>query len=430
LAGELVMEDLLFLAHRIPYPPDKGDKIRSYHLLRYLTRRYRVYLAAFIDDPQDWQHTDTLRAMCADSFFRSLQPFAAKLRSLGGLLQGQPLTLRYYHDRDMQRWVSDTLRRHGIRRVFVFSSAMAQYVTQYGEDGLQRIIDFVDVDSDKWLQYSQSKRLPGNWVYRREAKTLLDYERHIARLFDVSLFVSRDEAKHFQALAPDVAPKIQHFNNGVDTDYFTPEGDYPSPYGADEKVLVFTGAMDYWANVDGVIWFAHEVFPEIRKQIPNASFYIVGARPAEAVKQLARQQGIVVSGRVPDVRPYLAHATAAVAPLRIARGVQNKVLEAMAMDKPVVMTPAAAEGIEAGADLQPLMAKDAVAFQTLCLELLRPNARLDMSGRARGCVLAHYNWDKNLAHVEELLEGRNGLPSTAADKILEIPEGQRGGIAK
>lgn len=424
------MEDLLFLAHRIPYPPDKGDKIRSYHLLRYLARRYRVYLAAFIDDPLDWQHTDTLRDMCADSFFRELHPRTAKLRSLGGLLQGQPLTLQYYNDRSLQRWVNTTLQRHGIRRVLVFSSAMAQYVTQFAGDDLRRVIDFVDVDSDKWLQYSQSKRWPANWVYRREAKTLLDYERHVVRLFDVGLFVSRDEAAHFQGLAPDVAPKIQHFNNGVDTDYFTPEENYPSPYEANEEVLVFTGAMDYWANVDSVTWFAHEVFPAIRKQVPNASFYIVGTRPTEAVRQLARQQGVVVTGRVPDVRPYLAHAAVVVAPLRIARGVQNKVLEAMAMDKPVVMTPAAAEGIEACADLKPLIAEDAVTLQAFCLELLLPNARMDMSGRARGCVLEHYNWDKNLAHVEELLENRGELSSTFADKMPEITEGRREEVAE
>ena len=395
------MEHLLFLAHRIPYPPNKGDKIRSYHLLKHLSERYRVHLGTFIDDPDDWQHVDRVKELCGATHFARLDPRTARLRSLTGLATNQPLTLCYYRDAGMQAWVARVQRELPIRRVLVFSSAMAQYAAQTGQ--ARRIVDFVDIDSDKWRQYAEKKPWPMSWLYRREGRQLLRYERQVAQNFDASLFVSQAEAELFRELAPESAHKTRHFNNGVDAGYFSPAHDHPSPYPADEAPIVFTGAMDYWPNVDAVQWFAQEVLPAVLAQHAAARFYIVGARPAAAVRALAELAGVRVTGAVADVRPYLAHARLAVAPLRIARGIQNKVLEAMAMAKPVVASAQALEGIAASVGAEVLLARNGAEFVDSVLSLLQ-QPRDTMGEAARARVLADYTWERNLGIVDELLE--------------------------
>ena len=401
-------EDLLYLTHRIPYPPNKGDKIRSFHLLRHLSQHYRVHLGTFVDDEADWQHAEFTKSFCGESHFARLNPSRARLRSLSGLVTGQPLTLPYYQNAGLQNWVNDLLTNQPVKRVLVFSSAMAQYVSQANET--RRVIDFVDIDSDKWIQYAKSKHWPLSWLYRREGKQLLRYEREIAEKFDASLFVSTDEAALFKQLAPESAGKIGYFSNGVDTDYFSPEREYANPYPADEQVLVFTGAMDYWPNVDAVTWFAQEIFPAIHAAHPQTRFYIVGSRPTPAVRELAGLPGVKITGTVADIRPYLAHAQLAVAPLRIARGLQNKVLEAMAMAKVVVASPQAAEGIDAqsGSELQ--VACNAKEFDQIIQKLLEANTMNDIGKAARARILTDYVWDRSLAHVDALLAEAPATP--------------------
>ena len=395
------MQDLLLLIHRIPYPPNKGDKIRSYNLLKHLARDYRVHLATFVDDADDWQHVPTVEAMCASSHFAALNPLLARVRSLGALVRNRSLSLDYYQDAGMARWVEQTVAAHGIKRVMVFSSPMAQYVDHHRD--ARRVIDFCDVDSDKWRQYADKKTWPMSWLYRHEARQLLDYERRVARDYDASLFVSEPEAALFQELAPESIDRIGYFNNGVDTDYFTPHADYASPYAAGEQAIVFTGAMDYWPNVDAVQWFAAEALPILRARYPKLSFYIVGARPAPAVQELGKLPGVTVTGTVPDVRPYIAHARAAVAPLRIARGIQNKVLEAMAMATPTVVSPQALEGIRAEPGSELLLAEDGAAFaDAVALLLERSDNAMGLAARAR--VENHYSWPSNLACIGERLE--------------------------
>ncbi|QAU35396.1 TIGR03087 family PEP-CTERM/XrtA system glycosyltransferase [Janthinobacterium sp. 17J80-10] len=403
------MEHLLFLAHRIPYPPNKGDKIRSWHLLRQLAQRYHVHLGSFVDDVNDWQYIDTVKKVCTSTYFAALAPRQARLRSLGGLLASRPLTLDYYRNTGLQSWVSQALQSGQVSKILVFSSAMAQFVPPVPAAAspgrqIRRVIDFVDVDSDKWAQYAASKSWPMKWIYQREARKLLEYERSVAASFDASLFVSPEEAGLFRSMAPESAGKIGYFSNGVDADYFSPAHDFATPFATSEEALVFTGAMDYWPNVDAVQWFVREVLPGVRAQRPHAVFYIVGSRPTPQVQALASQPGVRVTGTVPDVRPYLAHAAAAVAPLRIARGIQNKVLEAMAMARPVVVSPQALEGIVACAGEEVLLAADAAAFiAALLRQLAQPVPGL--GSRAREKVLTQYAWPAHLATVEALLEG-------------------------
>ncbi len=394
------MKELLFLAHRIPYPPNKGDKIRSYHLLKHLSQHYKVHVAAFVDDPDDWAYAQALADMVSGQVkLLPLNPRMARLHSLTGLLHGEPLTLPYYRDGALQTWLTELLAEHPIQQAVVFSSAMAQYLEPYPE--LRRIVDFVDIDSDKWRQYAERKSWPMGWVYRREARTLLDYERHIAASFDASTFVSSAEAELFRQQAPECASRVGYYNNGVNLEYFSPDWNYENPYPQGVRVLVFTGAMDYWANVDAVTWFAREVFPAIRNQFSDVRFYIVGSRPTTEVQALAGD-GIVVTGSVADVRPYIAHAAISVAPLRIARGIQNKVLEAMAMGKAVVVSPQALEGIIADTPDELILAEDAASFIAhIAKQLSQPDAALGLAARRR--VVQSYSWDQSLQAVDKLL---------------------------
>lgn len=396
------MDDLLYLVHRIPYPPNKGDKIRSYHILRHLRQRYRVHLGAFIDDPADGRYADEVAGLCASHCLRPLEPRRAKIRSLRGLVTGQPLSVPYYGDGAMQRWVDETISAHGIERALVFSSSMAQYV--YGERyrNLRRWIDFVDVDSDKWAQYQKTAGALMRPIYKYEAHMLFGWEKRVTQQFDQAFFVSQAEAEMFRGMAPEVAAKVGHFNNGVDTEFFDPELTYERPFGRDEKTLVFTGAMDYWANVDAVLWFAREVFAPLAREDSALRFYIVGSRPDERVRALAQQPGVVVTGAVSDVRPYIFHADVSVAPMRIARGIQNKVLEAMAMARPVVASPQGYEGIAAQAGQEIAIAATPQEWLGQIAKLLRSETGRAMGAAARRRVLSDYSWDGALKPLDGL----------------------------
>lgn len=406
------MNRLLFLAHRIPYPPNKGDKIRSFHMLRFLARHYKISLGTFVDDPDDWSYTSAVADMCEETYFAPLSPARSRIRSLSGFLTGNPLTLSYYHHGGLHDWVAERLRSGRVTRIFVFSSAMARYVMGDKQEGMRSVVDFVDIDSDKWAQYSSAMGWPKSWVYAYEAKALARYEREVAAWADVGIFVSRAEAELFRNRAPEVANKVSYVSNGVDAEFFSPSLSYPRPYDSARKAIVFTGAMDYWPNVDAVSWFAREVFPEIRKSDKDTWFYIVGARPSPAVLQLAEMENIEVTGRVADVRPYLAHAHVVVAPLRVARGVQNKVLEAMAMAKPIVATSMAMEGLTTHSAIR--CADEAAAFAQATLKVLQAGAGGQPGEPAlRECVMHHYDWNTNLKVLLGMLEGASESRSVA-----------------
>lgn len=400
-----MQKDLLFLVHRIPYPPNKGDKIRSYHFLKYLVSEYNVYLGTFIDDPDDWHYTDKLDALCAKTHYQGLKPLQAKIKSLQSFITGEALSLPYYKNQAMQHWVEQTIKTHSIKKVLIFSSVMAQFVTPLLQDGnIDMIVDFVDVDSDKWRQYAAKKHGVARWIYQRESSCLFDYEQKIAGQAKANLFVSEQEADLFRTLAPALRQKIGHINNGVDIDYFSPEQALTSPYSDNEKVLVFTGAMDYWANVDAVAWFATQVFSQLTKDHPNAKFYIVGSKPTKEVEALSKNKNVVVTGAVDDVRPYVAYATLSVAPLRIARGIQNKVLEAMAMGKQVVATSAAMEGIPYDASLAVSVADDPNVMAKQLDQLLQNNPAIICSEANREFVKTKFSWEQNVRQLSALLE--------------------------
>ena len=401
------MADLLFLTQRIPYPPNKGEKIRTLQILRHLAARHRVHLGCLVDDPLDLEHVPTLQALCASTHCAPLDRRRAKLACLSGLLTGEALSVTFYRDRGLQAWVRRVLAEVRPEAIVVCSSNMAPYVLDEARPSVRRcIVDLMDVDSEKWRAYAEAGRGPMRWVHRREWRRVAALEARILRECDWSTFVSDAEAALMARLQPaGAAARIRAISNGVDHAYFDPAHGFAAPFATDRPNFTFTGVMDYPPNMDAVAWFADAVLPLIRARAPGACFHIVGSSPAPEVQALAQREGIFVTGRVPDVRPHVAHATAAVAPLRIARGIQNKVLEAMAMARPVVATSGALEGIAAAPGREVLLADAPEAFAEACLRAFAdPAGAAAIGAAARACVVSRYGWPEQLRGFDALLD--------------------------
>lgn len=399
------MKDLLFLCHRLPYPPNKGDKIRSYHILRHLCASHRVHLVTFIDDENDEQYVEVVKGMCASVHIKRLHPIKTKVKALLGLVFGGSFSDSFYRYRSVQKHVDALIAEHDITSVFCYSTPMAQYVDHYPK--LTRCMDFVDMDSYKWKQYAQSHRWPMSLVFATEFKRLLAREKQTAESYNATWFVTPEERALFVKESQCSTADVGFFRNGVDQRYFDAHLKFENPYPANHRAIVFTGAMDYYANADAVTWFANEVFPSLLKLHPDLHFYIVGSKPVERVKALAERHNIHVTGRVPDVRPYLQHAALATAPMRIARGLQNKVLEGLAMGKVVISTAEALEGLQDDPLLQQMKAQTAAQFvQMISTQLQTPLT-------AQHCVeyiKKHYDWAHNLA----VLDVQFGVAQTLA----------------
>jgi sugar transferase (PEP-CTERM/EpsH1 system associated) len=394
--------ELLFLTQRIPYPPIKGEKIRPLQILRHLAKRYVVHLGCLIDDPDDWRQVKVIEALCGETYFAALNPRVAKITCLRGLLTGDPLSKVYFYNGGLAAWVDRLLAERRPQRAFICSSAMAQYVLDRSHSPARIVMDFADVDADKWRQYAETRSGPMRWVYARESRTLLAYDRRVGAAVDASTFVSPAEAALFRAAAPELAAKTYAINSGVDAEYFSPQRGFASPYQG--EAVVFTGTMSYWPNVDAVTWFAAEIMPLIRRSRPGLQFYIVGSSPSPEVARLGSLPGIVVTGRVDDVRPYVAHAAAVVVPLRIANGIQNKVIEAMAMAKAVVATPKALTGVSLDREREVVVGDGAAGFAEAVLTTLARDDLATLGARARARVLESYVWETNLAGFDSLLE--------------------------
>ena len=395
------MKKLLYLVHRLPYPPNKGDKISSNNMLNYFSDHWRVHLGTFVDDPEDWQYVDLVREKCEDSCIVSLPGWQRLAGSVYGLATGQALSLSYYGNRELHSWVRDTIERECPDAVLVFSGVMGRFVRDVLPDNVPVVFDAEDVDSEKWRSYGGSASWPMSWLYRREAEKLLAYERAMAVSTSVTIFVSQAEADLFKTLAPESADKTHFRTQGVDSEYFDPAIELENPYEEGQRVLVFTGAMDYRPNIEAVTWFCHNVLDAVREKEPDFLFCIVGMKPSDEVLQLDNLPGVRVTGGVPDVRPYLSHALAACLPLQLARGIQNKALEAMAMSLPVLATEDALVGIIDHPEVLSYVANTADEMSRLALDILSRPRQANTAGRT--CVQEHYNWDTNLKRMESFL---------------------------
>ncbi|GJL91494.1 TIGR03087 family PEP-CTERM/XrtA system glycosyltransferase [Hyphococcus sp.] len=408
-------EEILFLSHRIPYPPDKGDKIRSWRLLQHLTQRFRVHLACFVDDPNDFTHRDFLESICETVALVPLSSKLSRLKSLSGLVTGAPMSFSYFRDARMLKVVRAARTRPLLAEV-VFSSTMAPYIEE-PVAGRKRIVDFCDADSEKWREYSQQASWPLAPIYGREARRLAMAETKIANWADASFAITQQEAMIFNERAA-IARPVDWFANGVDIDLFDPN---QTPMDSACRCdCVFVGAMDYRANVEGVLNFAKHVWPLIRMTSPTARFAIVGANPDTKIARLHDANGIIVTGRVADVRPWLLGARIVIAPLLVARGIQNKVLEAMAMAKPVVASSGAMTGIDAPAHAV-IIANDPQEVVNAVCELMIDDARCKTLGAAaRNYVCTQFSWERSFVRLDQALE-RLGLHSSSSSSSAFSP---------
>lgn len=319
------------------------------------------------------------------------------------------MSLTAFQSAGLQKFVDSKLAT--VDAVYAFSGQMAQFVSPGVAPRL--IMDFVDVDSAKFAAYGEEARGPMRFVYAREARKLLAFETAVASRADASLFVSEAEAALFRRQS--AAARVRAVANGIDSGFFDPAADFPrltTEQRGEGPLLLFTGQMDYRPNVDAVRWFAAEVLP----LLPTARFVIAGRNPAPEVRALSGPR-VTVTGAVDDMRSWLAGADVVVAPLQIARGVQNKVLEAMAMERPVVASPAAFEGIEAQAGRHLLVADGAGAFAQAIADLLTDRARARRLGQAaRQLVASTYRWEARLAPLRDLL-----LPQAKASPAEPAP---------
>ena len=410
------MRDLIFISHRIAWPLNKGEKIRAWNLIQHLSPHFRIHFGCVVDDPVDMAHVARLERVCASVGAFPIDKRSQKFRALLHARPGRPLMPDFYFSNALQEWVDATMARIPMDVVYIYSVAMAPYAI--GLDHPCKILDAQDIDSEKWAEYAVKAAFPMRLVWAREARTLLAYERTAAAACKWTFFVSQPEADRFAELAPEVAARVVAVECGVDLARFSPKDEYASPFSDPAPRVVFTGNMDYWPNADAVIWFAHEVMPKLRTRVPGLAFWIVGANPIEEVRALNFMPGVFVTGRVEDVRPYVAHASVIVCPLRIARGIQNKVLEGMAMGRPVVASPAAFEGVRAEAGVELLVADGADAFVAMVCEVL-DGGHPGLGAAARASMERGYAWGAVLGKLEGYLESPVARESLTTDGIDE-----------
>jgi len=406
------MQRLLYISHRLPYPPDKGERSRAFHEIKALAEHYRITLAALAHDRSAGEAADALRAWCEKVIVAPGGGRGGLVRGAWSLLRGRSVTEGFFHSRRLRAALDAEAGGGAFDLVLAYSSGTLPLALAVRAKA--RIMDLVDADSAKWASYADRASWPKRWLYRREAAGVRALERRALRCCDAVIVVSDAEA----AALPDADANVTTIGCGVDLDYFRPsEGQAcPSPS------LVFTGTMDYRPNVEGVCWFVREVWPALRQAVGDLTFTVVGRKPPAAVRRLGARPGIAVTGTVPDVRPYLALSAVAVAPLHTARGVQTKVLEAMAMGKPVVASTAALEGldVDAGSDVLRADAPGEWVEQIARL-LAHADLRRRLGRAARACVEAKYAWPARMAPLVALC--RRLSAGSAPAEIGAAPDG-------
>jgi len=390
------MKRLLFIAHRVPYPPDKGERVRAFHQIKALSRHFRITLAALAHSRADEKSAEAMEVFCEKVLTARAGGGLGLAGGLWSLLTGRSVTEGYFRSRRLGRRLLEEAGNDPFDLAVGYSSSTLPLLAE--APARARLLDMIDADSRKWLDYAGSSVGPKRWLYLAEARGVGRLERRAGRVCDAVCVVSAAEGR---ALGR-IGRKLLTVSNGVDSLYFHPPAE-PEPIDPARPRLVFTGTMSYRPNVEGVCWFAEEVLPALQQRWPGLVFRIVGRDPSRDVRRLARRQGVEVTGPVGDVRPYLAGALAAVVPLRIARGIQNKVLEAMAMGKVVIASPRALEGLDVRIGSELLEAGPPPQWVDAVGGLLeRPAWREEIADAARRAVVERYGWSDRLAPLVEL----------------------------
>ncbi len=408
------MDDILFLAHRVPFPPNRGDKIRAHHLLKKLAQIGRVHVGCFAESDEDRAGEGDLRAITASHrIVDRTKPLI--LAGIEAVISRKPVSLTAFHSNSLKNWVRDTIAERAITTIVIFSGQMGQYIP---DDFAGRVVvDLCDVDSAKFENYAASGQRV--WLNNREAQLLAGQEEQLARRADATILISEAEAALFRSrLKSAPSANVQVIGNGIDAAFFNPNAAAPHEEinARSGPHFVFTGQMDYSPNETAALWAIDAFLPCIRRTFPGAELHIVGRNPTKRLLAQDRAPGLTIWGEVPDVRPFIAAADFVVAPLMIARGVQNKVLEAMAMARPVLLTPEAATGIDARDGEQWLLCMadpDAMAERVRTL-LSDPNAAAKLGTAARQFVLDNHDWGAMLAPLEALVGAKGAEAKDAA----------------
>jgi sugar transferase (PEP-CTERM/EpsH1 system associated) len=408
------MGEILFISHRIPFPPDRGDKIRSHHILKALAAIAPVHVATFADDERDDRFETDLADLAASyRLVHRRKPLAVA----GGqaLASGRPLSLVAFHDPRLETYVREVLAQRPIEAIYVFSGQMAQYVP---EDFRGRVVaDLVDVDSAKFEAYAAKGRGFRSWMEKREARLMRAEEARICAAADVSLLVSCAEVDLLRSRLPDRSARVKAMGNGLDSVFFDPATVAPEPrmLAHEGPRIIFTGQMDYAPNIEAATRAIERILPLVREVCVGASLHIVGRNPAPALMARSGKDGVMVWGRVDDIRPWLAAADMALVPLEIARGVQNKVLEAMAMALPVVLSPGAATGIDALDGQEFAVRESDAAMAQALLDLGRaPELAKAMGDCAREWIVDHGSWAAALSCLPDYMGVRSECSADAA----------------
>ncbi|WP_169979033.1 TIGR03087 family PEP-CTERM/XrtA system glycosyltransferase [Tautonia rosea] len=399
---------LLYVTHRVPYPPDKGDRIRNYHLLRFLARHSRVHLATLADEPVTASTTKALEHLCHRVAIVPLGRWTRRAQIALSMLSGRTASEGAFASTQLRTVLRDWGRQTRFQAVLASASSVAPYLRLPEFRDVPAIVDLVDVDSQKWLDYAEAGRGVRAWLYRLEGDRVRRLERSLPRWARAVTLVSEAEAALYRRLQPEGDGAVLAVTNGVDLSYFQPSSE-PS----DPSRCVFVGALDYRPNIDGIRWFCREVWPSVLRRHPAARLALVGRNPGAEVVRLAEIPGVELIGSVPDVRPHLARSAVVVAPLLMARGVQNKVLEAMAMSKPVVASSQAIDGlaVEPGTHLLEA-ATPAQWTEHLSRLLSREDCRQSLGAAGRRYVEETHRWEHCLNAFSTLLD-----PSDVASRL-------------
>jgi len=400
------MGEILFLAHRVPFPPNRGDKIRSHHLLAKLANMGRVHIGCFAENAEDHAAISQVEQISASHcVVNRSKPLV--LAGAQAVLTGKPVSLTAFHSAQLQEWVQQTIAERPISAIVIFSGQMGQYVPDSFTGRI--IIDLCDVDSAKFESYAKAGERV--WLNQREGRLLAVEEERLANRSDATILISDAEAALFMSrLSGASLPNVQVIGNGIDATMFDPDrvNAHAELSGMAGLQFVFTGQMDYRPNEAAALWVIENFLPLIRQKFPKTMFHVVGRNPTPSLMKHSQQPGLRIWGEVPDVRPLIAAADCVLAPLLIARGVQNKVLEAMAMAKPVLLTPDAATGINAkDGDEWMVSSADAQAMCERIESLISTPDKAERMGQAaRRFVLDHHAWDAMLAPLDAMLSGK------------------------
>jgi hypothetical protein len=387
---------IFFACHRFPFPPNRGGKIRPFNMIRHLSQKHEIFVASLAHTRQELDEGAGLKKYCAEIYAEVLPEKLRWLQAIRALPTTTPSSVAYFGSSRLTQRVKQAARRITFDAVIVHCAFAAQY--GIGIPAKFRLMDFGDLDSGKWLDYSEWRSFPLSWGYYLEGHKLLCYERQLAAVFDYCTLTTQGELEEFKKLEVDRPHSV--IPNGVDGSYFHPDG---GPAQA-KAVAVFLGRMDYYPNIDGVLDFAKRIFPLIQAAVPEVEFRIIGSNPTPAVQRLREMPGVTVTGFVRDTRPFLNDAVVSVAPLRMARGTQNKILESMAMGIPVVATSEAAKGVAAIPEQHILIGNTPDAFARQVIGLLKDGKlRADLSKAGRERVEQAHSWPRSMDILDAIL---------------------------